>query len=352
MSDLLSQEQIDALLNSGGAGGEGMDSLGGGDDAAGENTCEGVRAAFETFNEHATTVLGTVLNKDVSFSIARCEKVDAAALAEAIGENPLMLTMPLDNGMEGSFYMTIARRDVARLSDLMLMGDGNAEYNDDHKDAISELYSQVMGAFVTALGERTGGTVEAGAIQVSEFDWQEPPFALENAAMVIMTMTIPDIGEESIGFIVPGAVGEQFAQAFGGSAEGQSGADDSVGLNAAELDDLSRVTSDIGDSDSGGFSDAGVSGDNLSGGNQNINMLLDVELDVNIELGRADLSIKRILELAPGSIVELDRLAGEPVDLMVNNKVVAKGEVVVVDENFGIRIVSLVSPEERIRSLR
>ena len=81
-------------------------------------------------------------------------------------------------------------------------------------------------------------------------------------------------------------------------------------------------------------------------------MLLDVELDVSIELGRTNLSIKRILEMGPGSIVELDRMAGEPVDLLVNSKVVAKGEVVVVDENFGIRIVSLVSPEERIRSLR
>jgi flagellar motor switch protein FliN len=81
-------------------------------------------------------------------------------------------------------------------------------------------------------------------------------------------------------------------------------------------------------------------------------MLLDIELDVSIELGRTDLSIKRILEMGPGSIVELDRMAGEPVDLLVNNKVVAKGEVVVVDENFGIRIVSLVSPEDRIKSLR
>ncbi len=90
----------------------------------------------------------------------------------------------------------------------------------------------------------------------------------------------------------------------------------------------------------------------LNAPRENIEMLLDVDLDVTIELGRSLLSIKRILELAPGSIVELDRMAGEPVDLMVNNKVVARGEVVVIDESFGIRIVSLVSPEERIKSLR
>jgi flagellar motor switch protein FliN/FliY len=84
----------------------------------------------------------------------------------------------------------------------------------------------------------------------------------------------------------------------------------------------------------------------------NIELLLDVDLDVSIELGSSTLSIKRILDLAPGSIVELDRMAGEPVDLLVNSKAVAKGEVVVIDESFGIRILSLVSPEERIKSLR
>jgi flagellar motor switch protein FliN/FliY len=81
-------------------------------------------------------------------------------------------------------------------------------------------------------------------------------------------------------------------------------------------------------------------------------MLLDVPLNVTIELGRTRLSIRRILELGPGSIIELDRLAGEPVDLLVNDKVVARGEVVVVDEYFGIRILSLISPEERIKQLR
>jgi flagellar motor switch protein FliN len=84
----------------------------------------------------------------------------------------------------------------------------------------------------------------------------------------------------------------------------------------------------------------------------NIQMLLDINLNVTIELGRTRLSIRKILELGPGSIIELDRLAGEPVDLLVNDKVVAKGEVVVVDEYFGIRIISLVSPEERIKQLR
>ncbi|MCH7946402.1 MAG: flagellar motor switch protein FliN [candidate division Zixibacteria bacterium] len=83
----------------------------------------------------------------------------------------------------------------------------------------------------------------------------------------------------------------------------------------------------------------------------NIDLLMDVNLPVSIELGRTKMSISDILALVPGSVVELARLAGEPVDVMVNHKLVAKGEVVVVDENFGVRITQLITPEERIRLL-
>lgn len=84
---------------------------------------------------------------------------------------------------------------------------------------------------------------------------------------------------------------------------------------------------------------------------RNINLLMDVDLPVAIELGRTKLSIAEILALGPGSVVELNKLAGEPVDLLVNNKIVAKGEVVVIDENFGLRVTLLMTPEERLRQL-
>lgn len=83
-----------------------------------------------------------------------------------------------------------------------------------------------------------------------------------------------------------------------------------------------------------------------------IDLLLDVTLPISIELGRTAMNISDILSLGPGSVVELEKLAGEPVDLLVNNKLIARGEVVVVDENFGIRITSMISPQDRIRSLK
>jgi len=84
---------------------------------------------------------------------------------------------------------------------------------------------------------------------------------------------------------------------------------------------------------------------------RNIDLLMDVDLPIAIELGRTKMTIADILSLGPGSVVELNKLAGEPVDLLVNHKVVAKGEVVVVDENFGLRITQLMTPEERLKAL-
>src|SRR5436309_2321340 len=83
-----------------------------------------------------------------------------------------------------------------------------------------------------------------------------------------------------------------------------------------------------------------------------LDLILDVHLEATVELGRSRMSIKDILALGPGSVVELDKLAGEPADLLINGKPLARGEVVVIDENFGIRITEIRTPTERIDSLR
>lgn len=82
-----------------------------------------------------------------------------------------------------------------------------------------------------------------------------------------------------------------------------------------------------------------------------IELLLDIPLLFTVELGRARRVIKDVLALGPGSVVELDRLAGEPVDVLVNGKLLGKGEVVVINENFGVRITDILSPTERIEQL-
>jgi flagellar motor switch protein FliN/FliY len=83
----------------------------------------------------------------------------------------------------------------------------------------------------------------------------------------------------------------------------------------------------------------------------NIGLIMDVSMEMSVELGRTRKLVKEILGMGEGTIIELDKLAGEPVDILVNHKLIAKGEVVVIDENFGVRVTEIVSPMERINDM-
>ncbi len=85
---------------------------------------------------------------------------------------------------------------------------------------------------------------------------------------------------------------------------------------------------------------------------QSLDFILDIPLKVTVELGRARMSVREILELGQGSVIELSKMAGEPLELLVNEKLVARGEVVVVNEKFGIRLTDIISPVERIEQLK
>lgn len=94
----------------------------------------------------------------------------------------------------------------------------------------------------------------------------------------------------------------------------------------------------------GGFEEGG-------GGDERIGMILDIPVQVTVELGRTRLPIRNLLQLAQGSVVELDGLAGEPMDVLVNGCLIAQGEVVVVNDKFGIRLTDIITPAERMRRL-
>lgn len=85
--------------------------------------------------------------------------------------------------------------------------------------------------------------------------------------------------------------------------------------------------------------------------NKNLEILMDIKLQLTVELGRTELPIKKVLELTRGSIIELEKVAGEPVELYANGKLVAHGEVVVIEDNFGLRITSITEPEDRLKGI-
>ena len=350
MSEILSQEQINSLLGqkdlTGGVAGLSDESSA---TASPVKDYDALKSVFELYDEQASTVISTILNKQVTCEIARCDKTETASAQSTIAGPHVLLAIPFKTGATGTLYCVLAKKDVAFLSDLMMMGDGSAPYSEDHKDAIVELLGQVMGSFTTALGGRFNEQVALGPITAAEFDFANPGFALETTDMVIVKATFAGGGICTMLFLVPDELSMDLMTKMAAAAR----TEEAGGVGNGDLSEM--LVGQGGGPESGdSFVETSLSSNSLrsNANHENIDMLLDVDLDVFIELGRTNLSIKRVLELAPGSIVELDRMAGEPVDLLVNDKVVAKGEVVVVDENFGIRIVSLVSAEDRIKSLR
>jgi flagellar motor switch protein FliN/FliY len=246
----------------------------------------------------------------------------------------------------------------------MMMGDGSAAYEEDHKDAVQELTNQIMGAITTAITTQYGQNLRTGPAASQELDPSLADLDLANATTITFAMKIPDLSDTRFLLLVPGTtaneIGKNLALVPGAdlaapatSAEAGATPADKASFDFSQVGDGTMELEQLGSTEKPAVQVGGAGASAFSStGNPQIDMLLDVNLDVSIELGRTKMSIKRILELSPGSIIELDRMAGEPVDLMVNDKVVAKGEVVVVDENFGVRIVSLVSPEERLKNLR
>ncbi len=142
------------------------------------------------------------------------------------------------------------------------------------------------------------------------------------------------------------ALAEQWAAAMeeGGEGESSAGTGNAKGKASAsggrqrsvELDEF-----DPADTQTSGEEDEG-----------NIDVILDIPVTLSMEIGRTQISIRHLLQLNQGSVVELDRLAGEPLDVMVNGTLIAHGEVVVVNERFGIRLTDVISPAERVKKLR
>lgn len=99
------------------------------------------------------------------------------------------------------------------------------------------------------------------------------------------------------------------------------------------------------------FAELGSTTTTAPAGSQNLDFLLDIPLDVTVELGRTSMIINKMLQLTQGSVVELDKAAGEPVEIFVNDKLLGKGEVIVVNERFGVRITEIISQADRIKNI-
>ncbi|OGH63165.1 MAG: flagellar motor switch protein FliN [Candidatus Lindowbacteria bacterium RIFCSPLOWO2_12_FULL_62_27] len=230
----------------------------------------------------------------------------------------------------GGFLLAIPKDMGGRISDIKMGGDGSKPpetFSDLYISAVTEFANLITGSFFTALG--TGGVTNPQTlIAETAADLANLPLArLPGCSVITGTASIQNLMEGEWIMIM----GEQPAA--------PAHAAQPAPVSPAETRPVQKV-------EFGSFETAPAPEMPA-----NLNLLLDVPMNITVELGRTKMTVHDVLNLGSGSIVELDKLAGEPVDFMVNGKLIAKGEVVVIDENFGLRITDIVSPMERFRGV-
>jgi len=355
---ILSQDEIDMLTKS---------LLGGGDSAAPaaapaapaapttpvENTAEVARSFFKIICEQASSVVTTVLSRAVDFQLQWLVAGENSVIPDELTSQSLSMDVTIKKDAVGKMSFAMSKQEVATLSDLMLMGSGHTDYNEDHKDAICEIINQITGSCITVMDSQIRMSLDFGQAVVNDFSGKND---FKGGAVATVLVKIEEFPDQKILIILDDGLlsGIRLKSSSKSASVGADTSLASLGLSMPQM-----VSSGGGGGGGGGpvaappaFAPQHAGGVFGSTGNKALDLLMDIELPIVIELGRAQMSLKRILELGPGAIVEMDRLAGEPVDILINGKVVARGEVVVVDENFGVRIISLVSPEERLKLLR
>ena len=393
--DMISQEEIDALLSGGSSGDAPADDAASSDAPAADVSPAGEDGITDMERDAlgeignismggAATTLSVLLGRKVSITTPTVSISNMSQLKEKYPVPFLVVEVGYSIGIEGNNVLCIQAKDAAIIADLMMGNDGtnpDEELSEIHMSAVSESMNQMMGSVATSLSSMFNKKVDITPPVVTLVDFStaevvsklldkvdpivqasfrmEVDGLIDSEIMQLLPLDVaremvdalmnqqPDVDdeEEEIAAAASAAAAPAAAPASAPAAAAAAPASNGYGaqpmqphvasnvpVQSAQFTPLSTVPVQVNDA--------------------NIGLILDVPLQVNVELGRTKKSIKEILDLTKGSIVELDKLAGEPVDIMVNGKYLAKGEVVVIDENFGVRITEIVSPLERAARLQ
>lgn len=379
MSDsFLSQEEIDALLRNEAAPAA---------TSASANLLSDVEidALGEIGNismGSAATTMSVLLSRRVEITTPR---VSIGRLEEMRKEYPmpyLIVEVRFTDGINGTNLLAMKEKDAAIIADLMMGNDGSnppEDLSELYMSAVAEAMNQMMGATATSLSSIFKNRVDLAPPKVRLIDLAGNDNITdsvkdgESLARIAFRMVVEGLIDSEIMLILPLGVARDMVDGLLHSsapaptpapqpakpaaappapmaaasvasqpmyvtpppqqrAPAAMAMDQNVLVQPAQFAPLKQTMLNVSDS--------------------NIGMIMDVPLQVTVELGRTRKLIREILELAPGSVLELDKLAGEPVDILVNGKIVAKGEVVVIDENFGVRITGIVSMQERASTLQ
>ncbi|MBO4462451.1 MAG: flagellar motor switch phosphatase FliY [Lachnospiraceae bacterium] len=391
MSDgVLSQEEINALLSDTGGDTASFD-----DD---ENTLsdEERDAIGEIANISmgtAATTLFSLVNRKVEISTPVVSIATWNDVIENYAKPCVFIRIGYTVGLDGSNILVLKEQDVKVITDLMMGGDGtntDGELGELHLSAISEAMNQMMGSSATSLSSMLNKMIDISPPTADLIDLQSTSdgseidsFLRGKFVRITFKMEIGDLVDSTIMQLYPFSFARDMYNSIAKNMEIDIAGDEAV-VNAAEAPKPEAPAPQpaapqpqpmmnqpmMGQPMMGqpmmGYPDMSMMyqqppvnvqqaqfqplmmGDfNPIQQQENIDLIMDVPLEVTVELGRTSKSIKEILEFSPGTIIELNKIAGESIDVLVNGKYVAKGEVVVLEENFGIRITDIIKEQPK-----
>jgi len=347
----LSQEEIDALL-------QGADDLGGAMEMEEAPSGVGDAELNELSNLSAEVAqsmgltLSTITGKPVTIESVKVDLMARENFATDLEGQVVQVAADYNEGAPGQHSYILSEGPAKQIAALM-MAQEEGELTEMALSALTEGFSQMSGAALTAISDRTGLSMKSEEVRASLFE-NAGDVTLPEGSFVRIRYNIQTDGKTSF---LDELLEERVAMSLSGSGSpAVSQAAPQQAAAAAAFQPGIQQQDIFGVPSGGGVGVQPVQFAPLNQTEQqgltgNIGLLMDVSMQLTVELGRTKMLIKDILGMGEGTIVELDKLAGEPVDLLVNGKLIAKGEVVVIDENFGVRVTDIISPMERISSL-
>lgn len=382
MDGVLSQEEIEALLSND----ANDDAVKMAENNENELTPDEIDAIGEISNISmgtAATTLFSLVNRKVEISTPVVSFVNWEDIVEAYEKPCVFIRIAYTMGLDGSNLLVLKERDVKIITDLMMGGDGTnteGELGELHLSAISEAMNQMMGSAATSLSSMLNKMIDISPPTADLVDLKDSvdeseiaEFLTGQFVKISFKMEIGDLVNSEIMQLFPFSFAKEMCAGVAKTMEedvsateaAQQPAPQPVPQPAPQVQaqqqpqmqpmmgqpmmgaPMNNMTQQMYTQQPVNVQPAqfqAFAGDfNPVTQQENIGLIMDVPLEVTVELGRTSKSIQDILEFAPGTIIELNKIAGEPIDVLVNGKYIAKGEVVVIEESFGIRITEIIN---------
>jgi flagellar motor switch protein FliN/FliY len=292
------------------------------------------------FAESMASVFSMLTGREFKLESAPGELLEPTAAAALHEGTAVLVKANYQKGLNGTLFFSLPLKEGTILVDLMLGGEGAAadELVGDSKDALAETFNQVMGSANQTLSDLAGETFAIANVEILAVAPEAAAFTEhmgQGAFQDIALATSQDSLNTTIHLLFPDLLFQQLKRKLG-FGEAPAAPAPAPAAPAAQAPAPTRHVPVA----AGPAHDTG-----------NLDLLLDIQLPVVVRMGQTEMQMGELLKLTPGSILELNRSADAPVELLVNGKLIAKGEVVVVDGNFAFRITEIDTRAARIRSL-